>query len=230
MTPAVARQQGFTLIEVLVYLALAASILAVLAGGTFVVRRGTQSVMASGERLEMLDLGLQAFADDAARIERLVAGSADAPRYVFSGGPGQMVYVLADRPRPSVPSLMLVRLRVREDGRGSALVRERAAYDAATGQQASAWGDATTLVQGPYSMALAYRAARGHDTGWLEDWTDTRRLPDRARLTIIDRRTGRNALPPLTAALFIDAEPACADLAAAGCTISSSGALAWRTP
>lgn len=229
MTDAVPRQQGFTLIEVLVYLALAASILAALAGGTFVVRRSAQAVVASSERLEMLDLGLQAFADDIARIERMTAGSPDAARYVFSGGRDQLTYVLADRPRPAASALVLVRLTVRQDQRGGALVRERAAFDAASGQALEPWGDATTLFSGPYRIALAYRTAvRGPEGKWLDQWTDPRRLPGQVRLTINDRLSGKATVPSLAVALLIGAEPVCADPTAAGCTLSTAGELAWR--
>ncbi len=229
MTAPVARQQGFTLIEVLVYLALAASILAALAGGTFVVRRSAQAVVASSERLEMLDLGLQAFADDIARIERMTTGSPDAPHYLFSGGRDQVTYVLADRPRPAASTLMLVRLTVRQDPQGAALVRERAAFDATSGQPLEPWGDATTLFSGPYRIAFAYRGTvGGHDGEWLDQWTNPRRLPGQVRLTIIDRLSGKTAVPSLAVALLIGAEPVCADPATAGCTLPTAGELAWR--
>jgi hypothetical protein len=230
MSPARSSEAGFTLLELLVYLALAATILAALASGTFVVRRGVQSVVASGEQLEMLDLGLQAFADDVARIERVTVGAADTPRFVFSGAASGMEYVLADRPRPSVPALMRVRLTVRQDSKGAALVRERMSYDPMHPEMAAGWTDETTLVQGGYRMALAYRGGGGGDGPWVDEWTDSRRLPHQIQLTIADRRTGRAVVPPLTAVLLIDAEPQCISRGAAGCTIASVGELSWRTP
>lgn len=225
------RQSGFTLLELLVYLALAASILAALASGTYIVKRGAVSVMTAGDRIEMLDLGLQAFADDIARIERISIGSAETPRYLFTGTPEQLIYVLADRPRPTASPLMIARLSIRAGRHDTALIRERAACGGAdVDLSTTRWTDATTLIRGPFHMTFSYRGLRNRDTGWMAQWSDTRRLPEQVRLSVRNGRTGKNVIPPLTAALMIDAEPRCNDIEDRSCTIRTAGELAWSKP
>lgn len=230
-TTAASRQSGFTLLELLIYLALAASILAALASGTYIVKRGAVSITMAGDRMEMLDLGLQAFADDVARIERFTTGGPDTPRYLFTGAADQMVYVLADRPRPAASPLMLVRLSVHADRDGTALIRDRVPYEGTNIDPAAApWTDTTTLIRGRFDMTFAYRGLREHDTGWTSQWSGTRRLPDQVRLSIRDRRTGKDVMPPLAVALMIDAEPRCNDIEDVSCTVRTAGELAWRKP
>ncbi len=215
---------GFTLVELMVYLAVSALVLAGLAASARVVRTGARASASALDRLEMLDLGFQAAADDLMRIERVAVGRGGDAAYLFAGGPRSLAYVIVQRPYPVSSDMELVRLSVVTTPAGQALVRDRAPYQEGRGDFVNAaWGDRTTLIDGPFAIAFSYR-----DVGqqsWTDAWEYRDRLPGQIRIALTEPKTGKPLVAPLTTSLMIDAEPACVDLSDAYCSLRGRGRL-----
>lgn len=215
---------GFTLVELMVYLAISALVVAGLAASARVVRTGARSSAAALDRLEMLDLGFQAAADDLARIERVTVGRSVAPAYLFAGGPRTLAYVIVQRPYPVSSDMELVRLSVVSTAAGQALVRDRAPYQEGRGDFVNAaWSGRTTLIEGPFAISFSYREPAQAD--WTDAWDYRDRLPGQIRISLTEPKTGKPIVAPLTTSLMIDAEPACVDLSDTYCSLRGRGRL-----
>ncbi|MEN6543832.1 prepilin-type N-terminal cleavage/methylation domain-containing protein [Parvibaculum sp.] len=215
---------GFTLVELMVYLAVSAVVVTGLAVSARVVRAGARSSASALDRLEMLDLGFQAAADDLARIERVTVGRSVAPAYLFAGGPRSLAYVIVQRPYPVSSDMEFVRLSVVATAAGQALVRDRAPFQEGRGDFVNAaWGGRTTLIEGSFAIAFSYRDAA--QANWTDAWDYRDRLPGQIRISLTEPKTGKALVAPLTASLMIDAEPACVDLSDAYCSLRGRGRL-----
>lgn len=220
------HERGFTLVELLVGLLLAAMILTGLTAATHTISRGWQSGTTAAIRHDMFDRALDVVAGDLARIERVIAPGAAADSYLFGGSATEMTYVVVDRPYPTPAAPYFVRLITRKGSRGEQLVRVRAAHDGgAFNLNRAVWGDQVVLLEGDYAFHFAYRREHEGHTQWSDAWVWPSRLPEQVRLQVFDGRTGQMAIPSVVFALRIQAEAVCVNPAAEGCTIKSGGEL-----
>lgn len=213
---------GFTLFEVLAGLAISSLVMTALGAAMTTINRGSAQASASIARQAAISSGLAVLAGDFQRIERAVDDPAQPTRFLFSGRPGGMDYVLDER---RGEGLHLIRLEVRAGAGGTELVRSRAPIGGAV-----AFGEDVVLLAGDFTLAFSYRAPRARLRDWSSGWQAADRMPDQIRLEITDRATGRLRIPVFVAALRISAEAACAAADAAGCTISGGGAIKAGPP
>lgn len=212
------RQRGFTLLEIIVGLAISSMILVSLNLVMGAISRGMDQTAESLGRQSSLASALDVFSADIARIEPLRETPDARSPYLFEGSRDRMVYPLAERPGNNEAGLYLVRLTVRDTEDGTQLVRERqpfgvGASDFAVGD----WLDEVVLASGDMNFAFAYRAPGAGLEGWLEAWGPTERMPEQIRITVTDRATGRLRIPVFVQPLRIDAEIRCAAPDAKGC-------------
>jgi prepilin-type N-terminal cleavage/methylation domain-containing protein len=220
------RNAGFTLLEILVGLAISSLIMVGLTAAMQTVDRGWNRTTQSIERQGTLATGFHVLAGDVARIERAISGSAGAPGFLFAGTASEAIYVLAERPGNNRAGLYWVRLQVREQGGVTELVRTRAPF--VSGRQdvaAIAWGDDVILVSGNIAVEMTYRAPRAGLRSWSTSWPAGNRLPEQIKIEITDRKTGLWLAPAMVLALEIDAEAACFNADSASCTMKTEGAL-----
>ena len=219
-------ESGFTLLEILVGLTISSLIMVSLSLALTGINKGYDTTTAVIERQSTIATGLHVAAGDIARIERAVDKIEAPARFLFSGRPGDMIFVLAERPGNNQDGLYWVRYQVRDAERGQELIRMRAPFNQAeTDMTAIAWSDEVALVQGNLAIGFAYRAPQSGIRAWGGTWAAPNMLPEQIKIELTDIATGRLRVPVLVVPLKVAAEAACAAPDAAGCTTQNSGVL-----
>ncbi len=224
------REAGFTLIEILVGLAISSLIMVGLTAAMRTIDMGWNRTTQSVERQGMLSSAFHVLAGDVARIERAVASGEGGQDFLFAGTASEAIYVLAERPGNNRAGLYWVRLQVRGRDGVTELVRTRAPfvwrkYTVST----LAWGDDVILMRGNIAVELTYRSPRAGLRIWSTNWPASNRLPEQIKIEITDRKTGLWLEPAMVLTLQIDAEAACFNVESAACTMRTEGALTGGT-
>jgi prepilin-type N-terminal cleavage/methylation domain-containing protein len=217
-------ENGFTLIEILVGLLISSLIMAGLGLAMKAINTGFTQETGFIGRHNALAAGLHVIGGDISRIERAIDNPDTPASFLFAGAPGEMIYVLAERPGNNRAGLYWVRLLVRKIAGGSELVRMRAPFVAGT--QASDWRDEVVLLRGELSIAMSYRSPRGGLRDWVGSWQARNMLPEQIKIEIGDLKTGRLLVPVFVQTLKIGAEAYCVTAEAVGCTVATEGKLA----
>ena len=220
-------ESGFTLLEILVGLAISSLIMVSLSLALTGINKGYDTTTAAIERQSTIATGLYVAAGDIARIERAVDKLEAPARFLFAGRPGDMIFVLAERPGNNPEGLYWVRYQVRDAGQGQELVRMRAPFNQAeTDMTAITWSDEVTLVQGNMAIGFSYRAPQSGIREWGGTWVAPNMLPEQVKIELTDIATGRLRVPVLVVPLRLAAEAACVVPELPGCTTQNSGVLA----
>jgi prepilin-type N-terminal cleavage/methylation domain-containing protein len=223
MTRKWARQDGFTLFEILVGLVISSLIMVGLTASMRTVNAGWDAATAAIERQGAFAGGLPIIAEDIAHIERLA--NKTGQKFLFGGSPAEAAFIIAERDSQNRAGLYWVRLLVRSEAGVTELVRMRAPYRAGDEDPVAIdWKDEVVLLRGPYEIEMNYRAPRSGVADWRRYWEGENRLPQQFRLMIGDRSAGIS-LPEIVLALRIDAEVQCLANPGAGCTMTSRGVL-----
>jgi len=220
------REAGFTLIEILVGLAISSLIMVGLSAAMRTIDMGWNRTTQSVERQAMLASAFHVLAGDIARIERAVTGEEGGRGFLFAGTESEAIYVLAERPGNNRAGLYWVRLLVRERDGATELVRMRAPF--VWGKyaiSAIAWRDDVVLMRGNIAVEMTYRSPRAGLRSWSTNWPASNRLPEQIKVEITDNKTGLWSTPAMVLALAIDAEAACFNVDSAACTMRTGGAL-----
>jgi prepilin-type N-terminal cleavage/methylation domain-containing protein len=224
------RDAGFTLLEILVGLAISSLIMVGLTAAMQTVDRGWTRTTESVERQATLASGFHVLAGDIARIERAIAAGGGTPGFLFAGTASEAIFVLAERPGNNRAGLYWVRLQVRERDGANELVRMRAPF--VSGRQnvpAIAWADEVILIRGNIAVEMTYRSPRAGLRSWSTSWPAGNRLPEQIKIEITNRKTGRWLAPAMVMTLAIDAEAACFNADSTSCTMKTEGALTGGT-
>lgn len=219
-------EAGFTLLEILVGLAISSLIMLGLSMAMGSINRGFDRTTAVIERQDGIAAGLHVVAGDLSHILRVLDDPAKPRRFLFSGGPEEAIYILGERPGNNEAGLYWVRLLVRKTAGGSELSRLRAPYvPGQTDIAALQWDDEVSLLRGKFAIALSYRAPRADLRSWAGTWLAQNMLPGEIKVELTDLATGRRRVPVFVVALKITAEADCVSAEAAGCTVKSGGVL-----
>ncbi|HET7886505.1 MAG TPA: prepilin-type N-terminal cleavage/methylation domain-containing protein [Bradyrhizobium sp.] len=192
MTKLAARQDGedgFTLIETLVALALTGLVLSALANITAQWLPNWNRGLDRIQRSEMISITLQRMADDLAAAQYVSVGG-EEKKPLFSGSERSVIFVRTALGPNAGPALDVVRLSETSDQGGLATVRSRTAFRPMPPESASdrlPFGEPVLLLRAPYQLLLAYA---GDDQTWHDAWRDAERLPAKVRLTVRDSSNG----------------------------------------
>lgn len=201
-----ARQAGFSLIEALVALALAAFIMSVVAvvAGQWLPRwrYGFDKL----ERAELVGLALDRVAADlaAAQFVTPIGGSGA----LFYGAEKSVTFTrspLGPAPAGAGPErLEIVRYAADDDG----LKRSRAGFTPKTGVSANSddfeFEDSSLLLRPPLEVSFGYA---GPDRAWADQWSNPTSLPTAVRITV---RDGAGEVAAASTAVLLHVEaPAC---------------------
>lgn len=221
-----AREGGFTLVELLVSLTILSAILGLLAGALRVITKNWDT---NSERIELLDMVSRAFdilQRDTSGMQRMVSGNGRAPRFVFTGTSETLSFVTLEPPFPSAAGPYFVSYSVVANGPSGELIRARAPFQ----RNMETFPGATPanrvpLIQGPFKYKFAYAVKSAGPLNWSDTWRDATRLPNFVRLQIVNAGSEAPITPPFVVAIRADAELACLAEKAGICSAMTGGQL-----
>lgn len=213
-------QSGFTLIEVLVAVAIVAMMLGTIGTALRLMSDAASRGSRDVDRLDMVSRGLAAIRQDIARMERVVAMERKEARFVFEGAASHMSFVVIEPSYPSDPGSYIVSYSVRKYGGGAQFVRARDIYDPDKRTKRGVRDDAAEVVvlEGPYRFELSFLTQVGPRQQWSPRWNQPGQLPPLIRLEMTSTDPRVPSVPPLIVRPRIDAETTCLAGANQPCT------------
>jgi len=203
-------ERGFTLIEIILALAIAGFVLAALASAVHTLARSWEKNTQRVLRQDMVLRALAVLSRDVYGMQRLFFDGGDSAKFIFDGSSSQMQLVAEEPPYPSRPGLYFIRYRVVREGAGYALLRERAAFSPQfNGFSQITYGDGAILIEGRYRFNLSYGELARGELVWRDAWTDYTRLPRLVRLVVTDIATGKLIFARYVIRPRIDVEQDC---------------------
>jgi general secretion pathway protein J len=202
---------GFTLIEMLVAIALMGLVLSALATITAQWVPNWHRGFARVQRNEMLDIALSRLATDLGAAE-FVTTNRKAAKPLFDGAELSVTFVRSALGPNARPSLEVVRISQIADRLGPLLVRSRAPF-APTDPEAPKslpviFTDQVALLRGPYQVSFAYA---DRDGIWRDKWLDENEMPASVRFTIRDAASERSLAVSTAAIVRVDVPAECAN-------------------
>jgi general secretion pathway protein J len=186
-----AREDGFTLIEAIVALALMGLVLAALANITAQWLPNWNRGVGRIQREEAIGTALQRIAADLAAAE-YVPANRDSHRPLFDGSELSITFVRTAMGPNIGPGLDVVHLGETTDQREFVTVRSRMRFAplpvGSTLSEQLHFGDPVVLLRAPFRLSFAYA---GPDRIWKGTWRNAERLPAMIKLTIRDAASQR---------------------------------------
>ncbi|WP_257167095.1 type II secretion system protein J [Bradyrhizobium sp. SRS-191] len=182
-------QAGFTLIEVLVALALMGLLISALAAITAQWIPSWDRGLHRIQRNESLSLALDRISADVAAAE-FIRPDAQTKSVLFDGSETSVTFVRLSLGPRSGRGLDLVRISESGDGDDAVLVRKRAAFAPGSARELA---DPVVLLQAPYRVSFAYAGA---DRNWAPSWRSAEKLPAAVRVTV--RNTADASAPSIS--------------------------------
>jgi prepilin-type N-terminal cleavage/methylation domain-containing protein len=224
------RRHGFTLVEVLAALAIAAVIIA--ATGALVHNvalpfdHGTRGV-SEGERLILAIERLAGDIGSARFVTRLSEGSATLAfigEPATAAQPARMIFVSAGGVAANASGEEVVSLTAEQDEDVARLVRRRAPWlGPRTRFEDITLQDPVVLLEGKFLISFAFgRISQDNALAWSDDWRGQASLPRFVQLKLRDRLTGADLLTGAEFVIRADASAGCAQGGSAACFSSAA--------
>jgi general secretion pathway protein J len=200
-------QHGFTLIEMLVALSVAALLVSLVYGSVRVGQRSAAALGVQAEEAEVMRIGWQ-FLHDALAQARPVA-DADNPRdrTGFHGEPERLSFV-ADMPAYiGIGGPMRIGLDAMPTADGYQLLLTRRGLDETHKSSSKEPGEQAVLVENLNRLAIAYFGKQGRSAAptWYSSWDSARNLPNLIRISV--KPAGAPDWPILIASPLTGTEP-----------------------
>lgn len=184
-------ERGFTLIEMIVALALMGLLLSALAGITGEWLPSWNRGLDRIQRSELIGIALERIGADLAAAE-FVAATRDPRKPLFDGSELSVTFVRTSLGPNAGPGLDVVRLGEVRDRGEFVTVRSQARFtplaDGVSLSEQVHLGSPVVLLRAPYRLSFAYAGA---DRAWKNAWKDAERLPAMIRLTVRDAASQR---------------------------------------
>ena len=218
------RRHGFTLVEALAALAIAAVIIAATSALVHNVAlhfdHGTRGV-SEGERLILAVERLAADIGSARFVTRMSEGSA-ALAFIgepaTAAQPARMIFVSAGGVAANASGEEVVSLTTEQAEDVARLVRRRAPWlGPRTRFEDIRLQDPVVLLEGKFFISFAFgRISQDNGLAWSDDWRGQASLPRFVQLTLRDRLTGADLLTGAEFVIRADASAGCAQAGAPG--------------
>lgn len=184
-------ERGFTLIEMIVALALMGLLLSALAGITGEWLPSWNRGLDRIQRSELIGIALERIGADLAAAE-FVAANRDTHKPLFDGSELSVTFVRTSVGPNAGSGLDVVRLGEVRDRGEFVTVRSQARFtplaDGVSLSEQVHLGSPVVLLRAPYRLSFAYAGA---DRAWKNAWKDAERLPAMIRLTVRDAASQR---------------------------------------
>jgi general secretion pathway protein J len=198
--PRSTQNAGFSLMEMLVAVALMGLVLSALAAITAQWVPNWNRGFVRVQRNELVDISLSRLAEDVGAAEFIPQNRKEL-KPLFDGSELAVVFVRSAFGPNAKRGLEIVRIAQTADRNGLVLVRSRAPYGPSEPGTNSAvpaiFNDQVALLRAPYRVSFAYA---GRDGVWRTSWSGNDGIPARVRFTVRDAASER-ALAVSTATL-----------------------------
>jgi general secretion pathway protein J len=200
---------GFTLIEMLIAIALMGVVLSALATITAQWIPNWHRGFARVQHNEMLDISISRLFADVGAAE-FVTANRKATKPLFEGAELSVMFVRTALGPNTGPSLEVVRISQTADRLGSLLARSRTPF-APTDPDApqslpAVFTDQVALLRAPYQLSFAYC---DRDGLWHDRWLNEDGMPTSVRFTIRDTVTERSLAVSTAAVVRVDVPVDC---------------------
>ena len=212
-------QCGFTLVELLASLAIAAAALALIGSNVQLLASGWNRHTARLQQSDELLRGARILRRDLRAIRRVSEGEPDAQTLSFAGNHRSVRFVTLEPDYPAQAGLAFVRYYLSKGSSGIQLIRQRARFTENTLIAAIDFEDPIVIFEDVSELQFGYLSDTPGRTGWTQRWSDPVRLPALVRIRAV--RRGGAAIPDIVVRLDIDAEPECTRDNGPPCTIDS---------
>ena len=200
---------GFTLLEVVIAIALIGTIIAFLATMTAQWLPNWNRDFGRVQRNELLALGLERVVADLAAAEFAPAVRGTS-QLMFDGVDRSVIFVRTELAPHARPGLEFVRIAETSSDDGPILVRTRAAYvpfgGEANERNRPNFADPVVLVRAPYRLSFSYAGA---DRIWRETWQRSSQLPRAIKVTLQDAATQRTLAASTATLVHAEIAPDC---------------------
>jgi general secretion pathway protein J len=199
-------EAGFTLIEMLVAMALMGFILVALATVTAQWLPNWNRGIARVQQAERMAFGLKRIVEDLSVAEFVTANNA-AKVSMFEGSELAVTFVRTAIGPNSRPGLEVVRFREVADTSGPTLVRDRARFTPVEPGAVLQFTDPVVVIRPPYRVTFSYAGPTG---AWQPTWRDDPLLPRSIRIAVRDGVTQQSLALSTAMLVHTDAPAACA--------------------
>jgi general secretion pathway protein J len=200
-----ADEDGFTLVEMLIAIALMGFVLAALVTVTAQWLPNWDRGIARVQLTEQFAYGLNRMVEDLSVAEMVPANNATKVP-LFEGSELAVTFVRTTIGPNSQPGLEVVRFREAVDASGPTLIRENARYTPMDAGAQLRFADPVVLVHPPYLVTFAYAGTGG---AWRPTWVDAAQLPRSVRITVRDSLTQQLLALSTAALVHIDTPAEC---------------------
>jgi general secretion pathway protein J len=219
-------ERGFTIIEMLVSLTIIAVIMGLLGSGLRVLSQNAERNTGRIEALDMMSRAFDILRRDLSGLQRIVVLSDKKPHFLFKGTPQKMSFVVTEPPFPTPEGLYFVDYAVSVAGGTAELIRSRAPYQ----QGMLSFPGATPanrvqLVQARVDYRFSYGLSTASGLKWYSTWPYPKRIPNLARLEILDPKGKQRVAPLMIAVVRANAEIGCLNDQSAFCSTKTDGEL-----
>ncbi len=195
------RQNGFTLVEVLVVMTLLSLVVLALGSALRTTAQTEERVdqrLARNDEIRVVTGFLQSVLGRISGEKRQGITSADESPFLISAGPQELVWAGVMPARFGVAGRQFFRLALAEVGGSSALVLQFTPLEESV--LPTAWDQAASevLVRNVAAFALQYQDAAQDQPEWLAAWQSKDRLPSHV---LISMEAANVAWPPLVVAM-----------------------------
>ncbi|MFT7576156.1 MAG: prepilin-type N-terminal cleavage/methylation domain-containing protein [Alphaproteobacteria bacterium] len=219
------RQHGFSLIEVLVSLALAGLILGLLGNTIYSFSQGWTRQSAIVENQDMVRRGIGILRRDLRSLQRVSVPGVNPPKLVFSADALSLSFVTLVPGYAVKQGAVFVRYTIEQRGTSRKLIRRIAPYLPTVAPGVVAYRNAVEIVSGYPGLEFSFKpqpsGAQSLNSNWQSNWLIADALPGLVRLRFA--AGGGAPYPPALISIQARAEQACIAALSLPCTIAARG-------
>lgn len=221
------RQQGFTLVEVLISLVLASFVLSLLGNTIYSFADGWDKQSELIEHQDMIRRGTSILRRDLRSLRRVSIPDNERSGLEFEANASTLSFVTIVPGYPSQEGVVAVKYSVEPQSKGRKLIRRVADYKPGSRLSSLTFRQPVEVVSGLSQLEFAFRArpsskdqsrSQSGSQSWLRAWANTDALPGLVRLRMSNG--ARSTYPSAIIAVRAAAEPECVVALSPPCTVS----------